>query len=246
MRWPWPAASIRLRLTAWYAVVLTLMLVVYAGATYLAVRHEFLEQLEEQRHHEVEGSLLEEVDRLSNLVDTLLRLSYGDAGAVRLERTPCDFGQLARDVVSSLSVLAEERNQQLRLDVVDGVTVGADRFVLREAITNVVDNAIKYGGRGSTIEVRVRPDRGEAVLTVADQGPGVAPEHRERIFDRFVRLDEARSRDSGGAGLGLAIARWAVDVNGGRISVDGGAHGGSVFRIALPVWTPEPGKGVAI
>ena len=189
-------------------------------------------------YKEAIGSMLEEVDRLTNLVDTLLRLSHGDAGTVRLSREAIDLGQLTRDVVSSLGILAEERNQRLTVDAANGVSVGVDRLVLREAITNVIDNAIKYSPQGSTIDIRVYTDANQAVLTVADEGPGVALEHRERIFDRFFRLDEARSRDSGGTGLGLAIAKWAVDVNGGHISVEPAANGGSVFRIVLPIGAP--------
>src|SRR3989442_5755955 len=166
-------------------------------------------------YKEAMGSMLEEVDRLTTLVDTLLRLSHGDAGTVRLSREGVDLGQLTRDVVSSLGILAEERNQRLAVDVADGVSVNADRLVLREAITNVVDNAIKYSPHASTVNIRVHADARQAVLTVADEGAGIAPEHRERIFDRFFRLDEARSRDAGGTGLGLAIARWAVEANGG-------------------------------
>ena len=188
-------------------------------------------------YKEAIGSMLEEVDGVTSLVDTLLRLSHGDAGTVPLSREAIDLGQLARDVVSSIGILAEERNQRVTVDVADRVCVTADRLVLREAITNIVDNAIKYSARASTIDIRVHADLNQAVLTVADQGPGIAPEHRERIFDRFFRLDEARSRDSGGTGLGLAIAKWAVDVNGGHISVDPGATGGSVFRIVLPIGT---------
>jgi heavy metal sensor kinase len=186
-------------------------------------------------YKEAMGSMLEEVDRLTNLVDTLLRLSHGDAGTVRLSREAIDLGQLTRDVVSSLGILAEERNQRLAVDVADGVSVNADRLVLREAVTNVVDNAIKYSPQGSNIDVRVHANGNQALLTVADEGPGIDAEHRERIFDRFFRLDEARSRDSGGTGLGLAIAKWAVEVNGGHISVETGANGGSVFRIVLPM-----------
>jgi heavy metal sensor kinase len=188
-------------------------------------------------YKEAIGSMLEEVDRLTNLVDTLLRLSYGDAGTVRLSREAIDLGQLTRDVVSSLGILAEERNQRLTVDVADGVAVAADRLVLREAITNVVDNAIKYGPPASTVDIRVSATGHQALLSVADNGPGIAVEHRERIFDRFFRLDEARSRDGGGTGLGLAIAKWAVEVNGGQITVEGGAHGGAVFRIVLPIAT---------
>jgi heavy metal sensor kinase len=186
-------------------------------------------------YKEAIGSMLEEVDRLTNLVDTLLRLSHGDAGTVRLAREAIDLGQLTCDVVSSLAILAEERNQRLAVDVAAGVSADADRLVLREAITNVIDNAIKYSPQGSTINIRVRADAGHAVLSVEDEGPGIAAEHRERIFDRFFRLDEARSRDGGGTGLGLAIAKWAVEVNGGRISVEGAADRGAIFRIVLPI-----------
>ena len=194
-------------------------------------------------YKEAMGSMLEEVDRLTNLVDTLLRLSHGDAGTVRLSRESIDLGQLARDVVSSLGILAEERNQRLKVDVADGVPVSADRLVLREAITNVLDNAIKYSPLGSTINIRVHEESSEAVLVIADEGPGIAPAHRERIFDRFFRLDESRSRDDGGTGLGLAIAKWAVEVNGGHISVDIGATAGSVFRIVLPIG-PAPVRNI--
>ena len=188
------------------------------------------------------GSMLEEVDRLTNLVDTLLRLSHGDAGTVRLARTAVDMGLLTREAVSSLGILAEERHQRVTVDAAEGIVVTADGLVLREAITNVVDNAIKYSPRASSISIRVYPDGdNQAHLTVADEGPGIAAEDRQRIFDRFFRLDEARSRDHGGAGLGLAIAKWAVEVNGGRITVENGANrGGSVFRIVLPISTPPP------
>jgi heavy metal sensor kinase len=188
-------------------------------------------------YKEAMGSMLEEVDRLTTLVDTLLRLSHGDAGTVRLSREATDLGQLTRDVVSSLGILAEERNQRLALEVADRVSITADRLVLREAITNLVDNAIKYSPRGSSIDVRVRVEADHAILNIADEGAGIPAEHRERIFDRFFRLDQGRSRDRGGTGLGLAIAKWAVEVNGGRITVEEGLNGGSVFRITLPLTT---------
>ena len=189
------------------------------------------------QYKEAIGSMLEEVDRLTHLVDTLLRLSYGDAGTVRLRRESIDLGQLTRDVVASLGILAEERHQTFSLEIVDGVRVNADQLVLREAITNVVDNAIKYSPQASTIDVGVRMDGRRAVLSVADEGAGIAPEHRDRIFDRFFRLDEGRSRDEGGAGLGLAIAKWAVEANGGDITVQAGTQRGALFRITLPIET---------
>jgi signal transduction histidine kinase len=145
-------------------------------------------------YKEAIGSMLEEIDRLTTLVDTLLRLSHGDAGSVHLSRESLDLGQLTREVASSLGVLAEERRQRISIESIDGVRVSADRLVLREAITNVVDNAIKYSPVGASIAVSVRGDGDRAVVEVADQGAGIAAEYRERIFDRFFRVDSARSR----------------------------------------------------
>jgi signal transduction histidine kinase len=179
--------------------------------------------------------MLEEIDRMSGLVDTLLRLSHGDAGAIRLSKEPLDVGQLAREVASSLGILAEERSQTVSLHIEDGIVAPFDRLVLREALTNVLDNAIKYGPAGSTIEIRVERAGDRVLIAVADQGPGVPPEHRDRIFDRFFRVDQSRTRNGGGTGLGLAIAKWAVEIHGGQIAVGGQLGGGSEFRIRLPL-----------
>jgi len=189
-------------------------------------------------YKETIGSMLEEVDRLTSLVESLLRLSHGDAGTIRLLRAPTDLGQLVREVGASLAILAEERRQHIDVEAADGHLALVDRLVLREAITNVVDNAIKYSPDGSTIQIRVGANANDTFVTVADQGRGIAPEHRQRIFDRFFRIDEARSREQGGTGLGLAIAKWAVDVNGGQIAVEPHPNGGSVFRITLPLHRP--------
>jgi len=193
-------------------------------------------------YKEAMGSMLEEVDRLTRLVDTLLQLSRGDAGMLRLSRDVVDLADLAREVAASLNLLAEERRQ--RLDVAAAASVGvlADRCVLRDAVTNLVDNAIKYSPAGSTIRIHVDGGPERATLTVADEGAGIAPEHRDRIFDRFYRIDEARSREMGGAGLGLAIAKWAVEANGGKIALEPAVIG-SVFRISLPRATSAEKSG---
>lgn len=185
-------------------------------------------------YEEAIGSILEEVDRMSTLVGTLLRLSYGDAGTIRLCREPVDLGQLARDVALSLGILAEERKQSIAFEMAEQVIAPVDRLILREALTNVVDNAIKYSPAGGTILIRVERGDGQTVLAIADEGPGIPPGDRERIFDRFFRVDEARARDHGGAGLGLAIAKWAVELHGGEIAVADRGGGGSEFRIVLP------------
>ena len=190
-------------------------------------------------YEEAIGSMLEEIDRMSGLVDTLLRLSHGDAGTIRLSCESLDLGQLARDAAASLAILAEERNQKVVVDAANNVSVAADRLVLREAVTNVLDNAIKYSPEGTTVTMRVARISDRGLLVIADEGPGVAPEHRDRIFHRFFRVDHARSREHGGAGLGLAIAKWAIEIHGGRITVHERPGGGSEFRIDLPLAEPS-------
>jgi heavy metal sensor kinase len=190
---------------------------------------------------EVIGSMLEEVERLTTLVDALLTLSRAEGGHVPLRRESVTLLDLTREVASHLSVLAEEKHQRVELHGDDGLApVQADRAVLREALINLLDNAIKYSPDGSRIGVRLRGADGRgAAIEITDQGPGIPPEHRERIFERFYRIDKARSRDMGGAGLGLAIAKWAIDVHGGSLEVESGPSGGSTFRVVLPVDPPS-------
>jgi heavy metal sensor kinase len=189
-------------------------------------------------YEEAIGSILEEVDRMSNLVDTLLRLSRGDAGTIRLRQEPTDLGELAREAASSLGILGEERSQTIDVNIDEGLVVPVDRLVLREALANTLDNAIKYSPNGSTVGIRVERVGDRAVIGITDQGPGVAPEHRELIFRRFFRVDQSRTRDGGGAGLGLAIAKWAVEIHGGELTVQDGPRGGSEFQIRLPITQP--------
>ena len=134
-----------------------------------------------------------------------------------------------------LEVLAEEKGQALTLDLGTNAMVEADPRLLRRAISNLVDNAIKYSPKGTAVLLRVQQEAGLVTLSVIDQGPGIRAEFHERIFDRFFRVDEARSRQNPGAGLGLAIARWSVEVNGGRLRVTSDGARGSRFSIEMPV-----------
>jgi len=180
------------------------------------------------------GSMLEEADRLARLADSLLVLTRADSGRVQLAREPLDLAALVRDVADCLSVLAEEKEQTLTVEIEEALTVEADRATVRQALINLLDNAIKYTPVRGQIRVRVRRRDGEAVVEFTDTGPGIAPEHREKVFERFYRIEDARSRETGGAGLGLAIARWAVEINGGRIELESEEGRGSTFRIAFP------------
>jgi heavy metal sensor kinase len=189
----------------------------------------------EAEYREIVGSVLEEADRLTTLIDSLLLLSRADAGKVLLDRSPIGLCALAVEVVSDLEVLAEEKRQRLFAGGERAVTVMGDRTTLRQAVINLVDNAIKYAPEGSIVELCAGRVDGDAVLEVLDAGPGIAAEHLPHLFERFYRVDEARSRTEGGAGLGLAIARWAVEANGGRIEVQSIPGRGSLFSVVLPI-----------
>jgi heavy metal sensor kinase len=191
---------------------------------------------EPAEYREIIGSMLEEVDRLSLLVDRLLTLSRADTGESVLAMDRVDLGQLAEEVTAQLDVLAEEKQQSLSLTVDGPSSCVGDRMVLRQALLNLVDNAIKYSPIGGRISVRVsRSAEGAAMLDVSDTGPGIPAEQQQRVFDRFYRVDRSRSRENGGGtGLGLSIARWAVEVNGGQLTLENRNEPGATFRITLP------------
>jgi heavy metal sensor kinase len=192
----------------------------------------------EAEYREMVGSILEETARLTAMTDSLLLLSRADAGRADLTPATIDLADLAREVAADLDVLAEEKRQQVRVAAAAGVEAVADRMTLRQAVLNLLDNAIKHSPEEAAIEVVVRRAGADAVLEVVDNGPGIAAEHLSHVFERFYRADRARSRESGGAGLGLAIARWAVEANGGRLEVESEVHRGSRFRIVLPALEP--------
>jgi signal transduction histidine kinase len=187
-------------------------------------------------YREVIGSMLEEVDRLTRLVESLLTLTRGESGRIQPALERVDLSGLAASVVEHLRVLAEEKEQSVTIDAAAEVSATCDPAILRLGLINVLDNAIKYTPRRGTIRVEVRETpSGEAAIEVEDTGLGISAVHQGRIFERFYRVDEGRSREAGGTGLGLATARWAVEVNGGRIELESEEGKGSLFRIRLPM-----------
>jgi len=187
-----------------------------------------------EQYREVIGTMLEEVDRLSRLADELLTLARAEGGQTHYTFEPLDLGGLAGDVAEQLEVLAEEREQRLVLHTDEHVVVHGDRLSLRQALMNLIDNAIKYSPAGTEVTVAVRREEDTAVIEVRDQGPGVAPEHRERIFERFYRIDPSRSREIGGTGLGLSLVKLTAERHGARVAVESPPEGGSLFRMILP------------
>lgn len=184
----------------------------------------------DQTCREVIGSMLEETDRLVQTVESLLLLSRADSAA--LQKTPVDLGTLLSDVIEFITVLAEEKQQQLVFQSEPDLTLLTDACLLRRAFLNLIDNAIKHTPELTTVTVTCyRTGIGQIAVDVADQGPGIPESERSRIFDRFYRIDTGRSRERGGTGLGLAIAKAAVEAHKGSISLLKNPEGGSLFRV---------------
>jgi heavy metal sensor kinase len=192
-------------------------------------------------YEEVIGSMLEETDRLSSLVDALLTLSRWESG--RVPRTPVtfDLGEVARDVATQLAVLAEDRDITVDVAIDHALSVSADADMVRSAVMNVVDNAIKFTPEGGRVRVWGHSDASSHHLVVDDSGPGIPPEHRERVLERFHRVEGCPAGRAAppGAGLGLAIADWAFTANHGRVAIDASDAGGARVVMSLPRLDPS-------
>lgn len=188
----------------------------------------------EAEYREVIGAMLEEVDRLSRLADDLLAIARAEAGQKSYKFESVDLWLLAGEVVEQLGVLAEERGQSLSVDG-EPTAIDGDRLSLRQALVNLVDNAIKYSPEGARVTVRVRGNAEFATLAVDDEGPGIAPEHAEKIFERFYRVDRSRAREIGGTGLGLSLVKLTAEAHGGKAEVASTVGRGSTFKIIFPL-----------
>ena len=194
-----------------------------------------------EKYRDIIGSMLEEVARLTAMIDTLLTIAHADSGEVKLHRTVFTLNDLVQESVTVVGVLAEDKKQTIVISGESQLNLSADRNFLRMAVINLLDNAVKYSPAGTTIHLRVfdggvsSADAEFVELTIEDEGSGIAEDKAERVFDRFYRVDEGRTRDAGGAGLGLAIAKWAVEAHGGTISLQPRLPNGSVFSIRLPI-----------
>jgi len=184
-------------------------------------------------HRHLLGDILEELVRMSRLTDQLLTLSRRDAGVEHLTLEPLDLHSLVAGVVDAMQVLAEAKGVLLRLDGKGSVQVAADGGRLRQVFINLLDNALKYTPEGGTVAVRVEQQGQEATVVVEDTGIGIPPEHLPCIFDRFYRVDRARSRAEGGTGLGLSIARSIVVAHGGTIELASTSGRGTTCTVKL-------------
>jgi len=189
------------------------------------------------------GSALEETHRMSRIVESLLTLSRLDAGEVKMDKLRLDFGDLAASTAGEMKLLAEEKSISLSIEAESGVQVVGDRVRLQQVIVNLIDNSIKYTQIGGAIKVRVVREGNSAVLEVADNGLGIPARALPHVFERFYRADKARSRATGGAGLGLSIVKSVCAAHNGEIKVSSQEGHGSSFRVELPLLTVTVNDG---
>jgi signal transduction histidine kinase len=186
----------------------------------------------------VERSTLETtlrlVERLGALVEQLLELSKLESGAVPLERHRIDLRPVAEQVVEESRATADSRGVGLALEGDAEVGLRADEHRLHQVVANLVSNAVRHSPPGGVVRLRVVGDDGRALLEVTDEGPGIAAEEAERVFERFYRSDHGRAATEGGSGLGLAIARWIVELHGGAIRVEAVEPHGCRMIVELP------------
>ncbi len=181
------------------------------------------------------GSALEETERLSKIVQGLLSVSRLDAGEAEMERVPLDLSELAASTADQMRLLAEDKNISLICNSTEPVLVEGDRARLKQVVVNLLDNAINYTASGGRVRLVVRTASDRAILEVEDNGVGISKDALPHIFERFYRVDKARSRQMGGAGLGLSIVHAICTAHGGEVLVDSSEGRGSRFTIRLPL-----------
>lgn len=181
------------------------------------------------------GSQLEELDTLARLINQLLTLARAEAGEIPLAREPVDLGALGATVVEQLEPVAQAADVELACEASNEVVVNGDAGWLKRLLLNLIDNAIKFTPAHGRICVRVSRDNAAARLDVRDTGVGIAPDALPHLFERFYRVDPARSRRTDGAGLGLALAKWIADRHGATIAVTSRPGEGSTFTVRLPL-----------
>lgn len=206
-------------------------LTIIKGETELSLRKERTPEV----YREVLESNLEEIDRMSRIVDELLFLSRADLGEIKIAKEPVQLDQLVQEIQHQALVLGKDRNIEAVLVHLEPTEVVGDEWRLRELLLNIVDNAVKYSQDNGTIEITLEHKNGMAKLSIQDHGIGMTTNEQTMIFDRFFRTDSARAHAQKGTGLGLAICKWIVETHQGTIEVDSTPGHGSRFTISLPL-----------
>ena len=176
-------------------------------------------------------------DRLSGLVEDLLIITQAESGEMEIRPTHFSIYDLIYDVVDSIDYKFSKKNRHVSCRIIpndlEDVLVYADRERIHQVMTNLVDNAIKYGGPEGEVAISIRESDHKILVSVSDNGPGIEAEHLDKIFRRFYRVDKSRSREKGGTGLGLSICKHLMEVHGEHIWVESKIGKGSTFTFSL-------------
>ena len=175
-----------------------------------------------------------QTDRLTFLIEDLLTISRLESGQVVLNLQPVELRDETQRVADDLGARAREKNVTVANEVPSGLTARADANRLQQVLFNLIENAIKYGRRSGRVTIGGKSSADKIEIFVRDDGPGIPAEARDRVFERFYRVDRARSRDTGGTGLGLSIVKHIVQAHGGEVWLESELDEGTVFHITLP------------
>jgi signal transduction histidine kinase len=207
--------------------------------TPLTILRSEMEQLlrgtsHDQKTRLILANVLEEVERLARIVQTLFELSRLEAGRAHAEHKAFDLSKLATETSEQLCLLAEDKGLKMVCMAEQPTFVEGDRARLKQVIVNLLDNAIKYTPSGGTVTLKVNEESAAVVCEISDTGMGIPEAALPHIFDRFFRVDNARSRDAGGAGIGLSIVKIICAAHGGSVEVESVENQGSRFLVKLP------------
>jgi heavy metal sensor kinase len=188
-------------------------------------------------YREALTEILEESERTSQVVDSLMLLARADSGKEMVECVPADICAIVREAIEQGEKLARSQGIEFKASVPsDPISIQADSDALRRAVLILIDNAVKYTPTGGAVKVDLVEEGGFAVVSVTDTGIGIAKEDIAHVFDRFWRADKVRSRGQGGAGLGLSIATWIAEAHQGSLAAESAPGRGSVFRLRVPLY----------
>jgi signal transduction histidine kinase len=195
----------------------------------------YQEPMDEDMCREFLGDINKEIDRLNSVINDLLTLVSMDSSEKGVDMKNASLTDMLNETMRRLQPLAREKGIEMNAAVAQGVTVNCDVMKLTQVCYNLMDNAIKYTGRGGEVRIELVRRYKKAVVRVTDTGIGIPKEDQLHIFDRFYRVDKARSRETGGTGLGLSIVKQVVLLHGGSISVTSEEEKGSTFTVELPL-----------
>jgi len=226
------------RFTADASHELRLPLTILKGEIEVALRHP----RSEDEYQHILRQQLGTIDRIQRIVNDLLTLARADAGQLEIVQTPVDLSLLLQEVGQQHLILFDSQHVSLDMQIEDDLEMMGEASQIERTVMNLLSNAFKHAPEHSSIHLTAHSDAGSAILCVRDEGPGIAAEQQQRLFDRFFRADDARCRKEGeGAGLGLAICKRIIDAHGGKIWVESQTGEGSAFFVRLPLSNADSG-----